>query len=715
MTDTVVRKENREKVGGVILDYSLYPGEDYYSDGGVEDELLEIVRNREPGDYQDVIEARLDWATLYHLSDVRGNIVRWIPFTGQEKVLEIGAGEGAVTGALSDGCAHVTCIDLSKKRSLINAWRHRDRDNIDILVGNFADIEKTLPAEEYDYIFLIGVLEYAGIYLAGEKEPYLEELKRIRPHLKKDGRIVIAIENRLGMKYFAGCREDHSAVYFDGIEDYPGSAPARTFSKPVLQRLIADAGYETQRFYYPYPDYKLMKTIYSDESLPDADELTDNLRNFDNERLLLFDEKKACAGMLADGLYDLFANSFLAVAGSSAGTGVSCTRFSTERDEPYRIVTAFTEEDGRRRVVKKPYTPAAAAHVSAMAGACGKLQERFAGSPIRVCPCAMEDGNAIFDWQEGITLTKLLDACLQQKDPGGFFRLTGEYRERLSFHETMPASDPDMTFENLLAAAADPAEAVRVPWTAIDYEWFEERPVSGRDMLCRALQVYFRQDPGRRRQLLSLMGAEDDSAIEAQAGLAAGSLLDAEEEEIRFQEKISGGRTPLGQLRAAFGKAVRVPAELTAEQEASSVRKHKADRLGTVQIYTDTGSGYSEENSYFIDAEYQGEGEITFAVNVPETVRRLRIDPALCPCVTVLKEARIGGRTVRSFDKYMQCNGNKCAGAVVFSTADPAMEWDLKKIRRAEKVKGGMECRFTIMMTGLPQGMAAAMDRHHAG
>ncbi|MBO6000044.1 MAG: class I SAM-dependent methyltransferase, partial [Lachnospiraceae bacterium] len=190
MTDNSGKKEY---IGKVLLDYSLYPGEDLYSDGAVEDELLSIVKDREPGDYQDVIEKRLDWPTLYHLSDARENIVSWMPFNGTEKVLEIGAGEGAVTGALSDGCAHVTCIDLSRKRSQINAWRHRDRDNIEIRVGNFADIEKTLPAEEYDYIFLIGVLEYAGSYLAEEKEPFLEELRRIKGHLKKDGRIVTAI------------------------------------------------------------------------------------------------------------------------------------------------------------------------------------------------------------------------------------------------------------------------------------------------------------------------------------------------------------------------------------------------------------------------------------------------------------------------------------------------------------------------------------------
>ena len=35
----------QEKIGKVTLDYEFYPGEDLYSDGPVEEELLEIARS----------------------------------------------------------------------------------------------------------------------------------------------------------------------------------------------------------------------------------------------------------------------------------------------------------------------------------------------------------------------------------------------------------------------------------------------------------------------------------------------------------------------------------------------------------------------------------------------------------------------------------------------------------------------------------------------
>ena len=146
-----------ETIGKVFLDTTYYPGQDLYSDGAIEDEMLAIARDCAPEEFNSVIRDRESWPILYHFSHIRENILSWLPFTGEENVLEIGSGCGAVTGALCKKAKQVTCIELSKKRSHINAWRHRNCDNLKILMGNFQDVEKTLT-EKYDYITLIGVL-----------------------------------------------------------------------------------------------------------------------------------------------------------------------------------------------------------------------------------------------------------------------------------------------------------------------------------------------------------------------------------------------------------------------------------------------------------------------------------------------------------------------------------------------------------------------------
>lgn len=297
----------QEQIGKVILDLDKYPGEDLYSDGSVEDRLLDFVQN--PGD-----ESMYDnWAYLYHLSPVRANIVKWLPISGKDKVLEVGSGCGAITGALLNMAGSVECVDLSKKRSTINATRNKDADNLTIHVGNFKDIEPDL-ARDFDYILLIGVFEYAVGYM-GCENPYGAFVNILKKHLKEGGRIVIAIENKIGLKYLAGAREDHSGILFDGINNYRSNSYAHTFTKGELADTFRSCGIEDFKFFYPYPDYKLPRTIYSDEKLPAPDELKANRRNFDRDRLVLFDEDSAYEWVLSSKLYSEVSNSFIVVTG----------------------------------------------------------------------------------------------------------------------------------------------------------------------------------------------------------------------------------------------------------------------------------------------------------------------------------------------------------------------------------------------------------------
>ena len=171
---------------------------------------------------------------------------------GKEKVLEVGAGCGAITGMLSEKAGEVIACDLSRRRSEINATRNSECENVTIHVGNFRDIEPDLPTD-FDFIFLIGVFEYGQGYI-GTENPYENFLTMLKKHLKKDGRIVIAIENRIGLKYFAGAAEDHLGGYFDGIEGYSKDSVARTFTRSGLIKIFKKCGMNDYHLYYPYPD-----------------------------------------------------------------------------------------------------------------------------------------------------------------------------------------------------------------------------------------------------------------------------------------------------------------------------------------------------------------------------------------------------------------------------------------------------------------------------
>lgn len=290
------------------INLKYYKGNDLYCDGAIEDELLDIVKSGQP--LLDVLKSRTDWAILYHLSDMRENILEWYDFKPHASTLEIGAGCGAVTGVLCRKSERVTCIDLSLKRSQINAERNKMYDNFEILVGNFEDIE---IEEKYDYVTLIGVFEYAASYIH-DQYPFNAMLQKIKGYLKDDGILIIAIENKNGLKYWAGAREDHTANYFDGIQNYIDVDIVRTFSKPEITKLLKSEGFDTVQFYYPVPDYKLPRAIYSENYLPDMGDIRYHSAAYDRDRLRLFDEDITCDGLCRDDQFEYFSNSFLIFA-----------------------------------------------------------------------------------------------------------------------------------------------------------------------------------------------------------------------------------------------------------------------------------------------------------------------------------------------------------------------------------------------------------------
>lgn len=293
------------KVGNVELNMKYYSGVDEYSDGDIEETILEYVKAEL--DLEKICYETEDFAVYYHLSKERELIVEPMNIDKTHNVLEIGSGCGAVTGALARRASSVDCIDLSKRRSLINAYRHKAYGNVRIYVGNYEDI---IIDDKYDVITLIGVFEYANYYIHSQ-HPYVDFLKGLHEKLSDDGRVYIAIENRLGAKYFAGCKEDHNGLEYSGIEGYSGDAGARTFSYYELCDIFNQVGFEKHTFYYPFPDYKFPLKIYSDKYLPLKGSKLPKGSNYYASRTEVFDETKFWNSLMHKEELRMFANSFL--------------------------------------------------------------------------------------------------------------------------------------------------------------------------------------------------------------------------------------------------------------------------------------------------------------------------------------------------------------------------------------------------------------------
>ena len=671
-----------EKIGNITLDYEFYPGEDLYSDGDIEEEMLEIAMNYPEEEFPRIIEERGSWPIFYHMSPLRENIIEWVPVSKEMKVLEVGSGCGAITGALARKAGSVTCIELSKRRSMINAYRHKDCDNVTIQVGNFQDIEKTLD-NDYDFIFLIGVFEYAKGYI-GTERPYERFMEILRKHLKgngQGGRLIIAIENKFGLKYWAGCREDHQGFFFSGLEDYPQDTGVRTFTREGLEKICEANGCTEYSFYYPYPDYKFMTSIYSDEYLPHVGELCTNMRNFDRSRLLLFDEKNVFDTIIREGLFPLYSNSYFLVVGKELP--VKFSKYSNDRATEYAICTdirqsesdaeraEFSADTAKMVVEKRNTTKQAASHVLAMKQAYEKLAERYKGGNLQINRCSLSSkGTPIFEFTAGRNLEELFDELLDRQDFEGFEALFKEYIERISYNSGVAITDYDLIFANILVDGDN--------WTAIDYEWTFEEEIPAEKIAYRALYCY-QLGAAKRQQVADRMLQNVLHLTEEESKW----VVDKEKE---IQKKIAGERMSVGQIRNLIGNPIYNPLGLDLGEAESS-------ESNLVQIYTDNGSGFSEDNSFMLAEkrgamhreEGAGKENISFSLHFPADTKAVRIDPDHEPCMVAIEKALWNGknlsmREVKKIGSFATNGKSIKNGVIVFEKEDPNFTFNLKNI-----------------------------------
>jgi len=305
--------------GDPVAGIRMLEGTIPYADGS-EGYLLDVLRrvSDRSSDSDELAASIRDWPSRYHLSPMRGNLLLPLTLAGGQRVLDVGAGTGAISRALAEGGAEVVALEGTLERAQALAARCADLDTVEVVCGairHFSD------DRGFDLICLVGVLEYAGAELGGAEGPS-RLLARLERLLRPGGALLVAIENQLGLKYLVGFTEDHLGVPWVGVEGYPGEAGVRTYSRRELAELLSSSGFVRQRWLYPFPDYKLPRVILAHAAYeqPDTVDLVDQLVREPcsaegGQRTLLCDERLAHRVLLRSGLGPEVANSFLVLAG----------------------------------------------------------------------------------------------------------------------------------------------------------------------------------------------------------------------------------------------------------------------------------------------------------------------------------------------------------------------------------------------------------------
>ena len=208
----------------------------------------------------------IDWPSEYHLTSDRSNVLRCFDLSFANNALEFGSGCGAISRYLGELGLEVDAVEGSPIRAELGKLRCKDLNNVNVINANYNDL--VFPEQHYDLILFIGVIEYARKFHPEAESDYdaaVAILRHAKKLLSDNGVIIIAIENRLGLKYILGQHEDHYAKKFIGVDGYKQSAGIATYSENEWGEILDASGLNEKSFCYPFPDYKIPRVCLGEE------------------------------------------------------------------------------------------------------------------------------------------------------------------------------------------------------------------------------------------------------------------------------------------------------------------------------------------------------------------------------------------------------------------------------------------------------------------
>lgn len=221
--------------------------------------------------------------------DLPKGLLNWYNFSPEGKVLYIDDKEGSIRELLQEKCKTVICINVAA--SLEAAFINQNK-------------------KAFDYIVAIG---------AAERLPDpVKAFSLWRDLLKSSGRLILGMDNRLGLRYFCGDRDPFTNRNFDGIENYRRVSKedrkklqGRNYSKEEICKILDSSGWRNRKFYSVLPNLDLPQLIYSEDYLPVEALDIRYFPMYNHPDSVFLEEEFLYKDIINNGMFHTMANSFL--------------------------------------------------------------------------------------------------------------------------------------------------------------------------------------------------------------------------------------------------------------------------------------------------------------------------------------------------------------------------------------------------------------------
>lgn len=213
-------------------------------------------------------------------------LIGWYGLNAEERILYIGEKDDLYEGYFAGNGYDYDILDIEE---LSGEWA----------IEHF---------DEYGYAICIACLEKAA-------DP-ADKLVYLRQVLKKDGYLLLGMNNRLGIRYFCGDADPYTGHGYDGIEGYYNCtdidcSEGRSYGKGEIERMLYEAGWENPRFFSVFPGLCDASFIYSDQYIPNEDLSNRVFPTYNDPKSVLMKEESLYPALVEGGLFHGMANAFL--------------------------------------------------------------------------------------------------------------------------------------------------------------------------------------------------------------------------------------------------------------------------------------------------------------------------------------------------------------------------------------------------------------------
>ena len=347
----------------IEVDKRFYHEDNYYNNdiyGEYREDIKQYINEYKTCEYDKIIEKDKRTNIVSIFSEMRANVIKWYPFEENKKILEIGANYGEITEELARKNLNITAIETSNEKIECLQKRLEHVANLRlILCTNLKELELE---EKYDYITLIGTAEYA------EKLGFVnlkEMLEWTYRKLSENGKIILAIDNKFGVKYLAGStRNNKEAPFANYIENK--NKDYKLYGKVELEEILKE--FSNSKFYYPVPNYTLTHMIYTDEYLPKRNRY--NIYYREDEEIL-FSELAFMGDIIRNKKFDFFTNSYIIEISKENVSDICFVNYSNMRKKEYKIITKLSQNQAE----KEAYNQYGKEHIEQIKENIDKLKE----------------------------------------------------------------------------------------------------------------------------------------------------------------------------------------------------------------------------------------------------------------------------------------------------------------------------------------------------